>query len=155
MGKNVNLCSGASMLAGHLALIVAALFSGAAIYMNFAEQPARLKLDDQALLTQWKLSYKRGFIMQQPLAVIGCLLGLAAWWITGRLAFLAGGLFMIANLPWTVFGVMPTNKLLMQPDLASSGPKSRALIIKWNALHAVRSALCLLATLAFLVALSS
>jgi len=55
--------------------------------------------------------------------------------------------------PWTVFGVMPTNNLLMQTDLMASGPKSRALIIKWNALHTVRSALGLLATLAFLLAL--
>jgi anthrone oxygenase-like protein len=85
------------------------------------------KLDDRALLAQWKPSYKRGFIMQAPLAVIGCLLGFAAWWMTGRLAFF-GGLLMVASLPWTVFGVMPTNNLLMQTDLMASGPKSRALI---------------------------
>jgi Domain of unknown function (DUF1772) len=143
------------MLVGHLALVVAALFSGAAVYINFAEQPARLKLDDQALLAQWKPSYKRGFIMQAPLAVVGCLLGLAAWWTTGRLAFAIGGLLMIANLPWTVFVIMPTNKILMQTELSASGPRSRALIIKWNALHAVRSGFGLLATLAFLIALSN
>ncbi len=142
------------MLVGNLALVAAALFCGAAIYVNFAEHPARLKLDDRALLAQWKPSYKRGFLMQAPLAVVGCLLGLAAWWMTGRLAFACGGLLMIANVPWTLFGVMPTNKILMETEPATAGPKSRALIIKWGGLHAVRSGLGVLATLAFLIALS-
>jgi hypothetical protein len=68
------------MLIGHLALAVAALFTGAAFYVNFAEQPARMTLDDRSLLAEWKLAYSRGAVMQATLALVGFLLGAIAWW---------------------------------------------------------------------------
>jgi hypothetical protein len=136
---------------GLLALIVAAVFTGAAFYVNFVEQPARLTLDDRALLAEWKPSYKHGFAMQAPLALIGGVLGLIAWWQTGFGAFLIGAVLIVANWPWTLLGIMPTNNMLMQTDIAAASPQTRELIIKWGGLHGVRSALGALATLAFLI----
>jgi hypothetical protein len=139
------------MLLGHLALIVAAVFAGAALYINIAEQPARLLLDDEAMLAQWKPSYKRGFAMQAPLTIVGCLCGLIAWWQTRELGFLVGAILMIANWPWTLLGIIPTNNALIAIDPAAATPQTRALMLRWGGLHAVRTALGCLATIAFLL----
>ena len=142
------------MLFGILALMVGALFTGAAFYISFAEQPARLGLDDRALLAEWKPAYKRGTAMQAPLAIVGFVLGVTSWWLTGSVAFLIGGVLMLANWPWTLFGIMPTNKALMATELERAGPQSRALILKWNRLHSVRTGLGCLAIFANLIALA-
>jgi hypothetical protein len=138
------------MIFGDLALISASAFSGAALYINVAEQPARLRLDDQALLSEWKASYKRGFAMQAPLAFVGCIFGIIGWWHARELGFLVGAVLMVANGPWTFLGIMPTNNKLMATDTVNTTLQTRSLIVKWGTLHAVRSALGLLATMAFL-----
>jgi hypothetical protein len=142
------------MLIGHLALMVSALFTGAAFYINFAEQPARLKLKDRPLLTEWKTAYQRGAVMQASLALIGFIVGAIAWWQTGKPAFLAGALLMLAPWPWTLLVIKPVNDTLMATDPAKAGAKTRDLILRWNGLHAVRTALGALAVISFLFALS-
>ncbi|HEY2533096.1 MAG TPA: DUF1772 domain-containing protein [Xanthobacteraceae bacterium] len=138
------------MLAGQVALIIAAVFAGAALYVTVAEQPARLNLDDRALLAEWKPAYKRGTAMQAPLAIVGFVAGLWAWWQSGVWVWLLGAIIMIANWPYTLLGIMPTNNALMATDPAAAGNDSRKLIEKWASLHAVRTALGFAATLAFL-----
>jgi hypothetical protein len=49
---------------------------------------------------------------------------------------------------------MPTNRVLNATDENDAGPNSRALIVKWGGLHAIRTALGIAATLAFLWALN-
>ncbi len=143
------------MTIGLLALISAAIFTGAAFYVNFVEQPARLSIDDRALLGEWKPSYKRGTAMQAPLALVGCLLGSVAWWQASHPGFLIGAVAMIAPWPWTMIGIKPINDALLAIDLDKAGPPARALVVRWGALHAVRTALGALATLAFLWACMS
>jgi Domain of unknown function (DUF1772) len=141
------------MTIGLLALTVAALFSGAALYVNIAEQPARLLLDDRALLAEWKPAYKRGAIMQASLALIGFLLGFASWWRASHAGFLIGTIAIIAPWPWTLLVIKPVNDQLLATAPDQAGAASRALIVKWGTLHAVRTALGAVATLAFLWAL--
>ncbi len=138
------------MIAGQLAIIVSAVFAGAAVYINVAEQPARLSLDDRSLLLEWRPAYKRGFGMQAPLAVIGFLLGVLAWWQTETWRWIVGALILISNWPYTLLGIMPTNRKLMTTDPTAAGPESRRLVLKWGRLHAVRTALGFAATFSFL-----
>jgi hypothetical protein len=138
------------MVFGLLALIAAAFFTGVAFYVNIAEQPARLLLDDRALLLEWKPSYKRGAAMQAPLALLGCLFGAIAWWQTSHPGFLVGAVAIIAPWPWTLIGIKPVNDALLATELDRAGPQSRALVIRWGALHGVRTLMGTLATLGFL-----
>lgn len=141
------------MLAGHLALVAAAVFTGAAIYINVAEQPARLGLDDRALLAEWKPSYKRGLVMQASLAVVGGILGIAAWFATSDWRWMLGAVVLLANWPYTLVGIMPTNRRIEAITPERAGPEARKLIEHWGSLHAVRGMLGAGSTLIFLWAL--
>jgi Domain of unknown function (DUF1772) len=143
------------MVIGLLALMAAAIFFGAAFYVSVVEQPARLMLDDRALLAEWKPAYKRGAAMQAPLALLGFVLGMIAWWQSSHPGFLIGAIAIIAPWPWTLLGIKPTNDALLATDPERAGAASRARIVKWGTLHAVRTALGAIASLALLWACMS
>jgi hypothetical protein len=138
------------MIVGQLALIAAAAFAGAAIYVNVAEQPARLALDDRAMLAQWKRSYDNASVMQAGLALVACALGVIAFFLSHDWRWLLGALLILAPWPWTIFVIMPVNRRLKAtaPDAAPSD--TRAAVEHWGRLHAGRSAFGIAATLVYL-----
>jgi hypothetical protein len=138
------------MFAGQLALTIAAVFSGAAIYINIAEQPARLQLDNRSLLAEWKPAYKRGYVMQASLAVVGGLFGLVAFLSTLDWRWLLGAIVLLANWPYTIFVITPINRHLIDTPAEAATAETRLMIERWGALRAVRGALGLSATLIFL-----
>src|SRR5882757_1712270 len=138
------------MLVGQFALTIAAVFTGAAIYVNVAEQPARLQLDNRSLLAEWKPAYKRGYVMQASLAIVGGLFGLLAYLNTLDWRWLLGAVVLLANWPYTLFVIASTNNRLMETPLEAATAETRHMLEQWGVLHAGRSALGLAATLIFL-----
>ena len=80
-------------------------------------------------------------------------LGVAACLGTGDWRWLLGAALCLANWPYTLWGIMPTNRALMAADAATAGPSVHAGVRKWGRLHAVRSGLGLAAAAVFLWAL--
>lgn len=138
------------MLTGQIALIIAALFTGAALAISIAEHPARLALDDEDALRQWRASYKRAKPMQAALALAGGALALWIWWHSLNQLWLIGGLLLIANWPFTLLAIAKVNRRL---GTGGEGAETRALLEKWGRLHAVRTALGASATLVMFCAL--
>jgi hypothetical protein len=105
-------------------------------------------------LAQWKPSYAHGYAMQASLAVVSGILGLVTAWQTKDWRWVVGALLILANWPYTLLGIIPTNNKLKAIASDAAGPTSRALIETWGRLHAVRTTLGIAAALAYLWALA-
>jgi hypothetical protein len=139
--------------AGELALATAAIFAGGALYVSVAEQPARLSLDTQALLTQWKPSYERGAVMQASLAIMSGALGVLAFVLSYDWRWLVGAALILAPWPYTMLLIMPTNRVLKTTSPAQATDQTRGLILQWGRLHWGRTALGVFAVAAYFWAL--
>jgi hypothetical protein len=142
------------IISAQFALVTAAIFAGAAVYLSVAEQPARLRLDPKSLLKEWKPSYQRGFAMQASLALASAMFGLLAFWQSADWRWLLGAMLIFANWPFTVFVILPVNKRLEATSTDEADATTYGLVEQWGRLHAGRSALGLAATAVYLWAMN-
>jgi Domain of unknown function (DUF1772) len=133
-----------------IATFSAAVFAGAALYINVAEHPARMTLDTRFAAAQWAPSYRRATWMQAPLALLSLATGVASWLLGGGLGWAIAALLIGAVVPFTLIGIMPTNKALLAPGRDLGAEETRALLDHWAKLHLVRTVLSLAATILYL-----
>jgi Domain of unknown function (DUF1772) len=133
-----------------LATLSAALFAGAAIYINVAEHPARMGLETRAAALQWAPSYKRATWLQAPLAIVSLLCGVGAWLQGGGPGWLVAALFIGAVVPFTFAVILPTNHELLAAGRDLSSTETRQLLVRWGRLHAIRTTLSFVATVIYL-----
>jgi len=112
-----------------VATFACGVFFGAAVYINLVEQPARISCGTPLALTQWRPSYKRGTLMQAPLALI-------AWRFEGGTAWLVDGLLLLLVVPLTLVVILPTNKRLESQELDPRSEEAGRLLPRWGRLHA-------------------
>ncbi len=137
-----------------LATLAAGLFTGAALYVTAVEHPARMSCGSVLAITEFRPSYERGSVMQASLALIGALAAMVRWGLGGQLGWLLGGLLLGAVVPFTLIMILPTTELLLDRSLDPNSPDSVALLRRWGRLHAVRTAVSLVAFVAFVFLLA-
>jgi uncharacterized membrane protein len=144
----------ATTLAELIAALSSGLFTGASVYINLVEHPARMQTGIRPALAEFAPSYKRATVTQVSLVVAGFLSALAAWRSTTDVRWLIGGGLLVSVVPFTATAILPTNKKLLDPETANDLELAEKLLTRWGRLHAVRSVLSLASLLMFLFLLT-
>jgi Domain of unknown function (DUF1772) len=137
------------MIWGTFALAFAAAFTGASFYVNWVEQPARLKLDDAALLNEWGPSDSRGVSLLIALALVATIAGFIAYFGSEDVRWAFGAIVIILSWPYAFFVMSPLDnqiRSLRGSDVAAA----RALIRQWGIVESGMTAIGAAAVLIFL-----
>ena len=133
-----------------MATLTGSLFAGAALYVNVAEHPARMGLETRMAALQWAPSYERATWLQAPLALISLICGVAAWLLGAGVSWLIAALLVGSVVPFTFAVILPTNNKLLAPGRDLGSTETRALLVRWGKLHAVRTVLSLFGAAVYL-----
>jgi len=137
---------------GTLALAFAAAFTGASFYVNWVEQPARLALDEGALLSEWGPSDSRAVALLAALALLAAIAGFIAYFESQDVRWAFGALIIIASWLYAFFVMAPLDnqiRSLRGGEVAAA----RALVRQWGIVESGLTAIGLIAVLVFLWAL--
>jgi hypothetical protein len=138
------------MIVGSLALAAAGAFTGASLYVNYVEQPARLALTDDALIKEWEPSDHRGFIALAGLSAVAALFGFIAYRELDDVRWALGALVILATWPYTYLAIVPLNNRILALIGADAAHDARKVIDLWGKLELGLSAIGFLAVAIFL-----
>lgn len=113
-------------IAEFIAVFACALFTGAAIYVNLVEHPARMQCGVEIAATEFPPSHRRGAIMQATLAALGLLSSVAAWLSGASFWWIVAGVLLGSVIPFTLIAILPTNKRLLSLHLINTHSKRNA-----------------------------
>ena len=140
------------MLSGLIALVFAAAFAGAAVYVIWVEQPARLALDEEALLSEWTPSDRRGVALLAAFALAAAVAGFIAYFESEDVRWVFGALIVISSWPYAFFVMAPLNNQILSLRGKDVGA-ARALVRQWGMVESGFAAIGVLAVAMFLWAL--
>jgi anthrone oxygenase-like protein len=136
-----------------IAVLATTLFTGAAVYINVAEHPARMECGTALAATVFGPSYSRAAVMQAGLALVATTGAIGAWLMGAAVTWLIGALLIFAVVPFTLLVMLPANKRLLDPAIDRTSETVQVLLQHWGKLHAVRSALALAASILLVASL--
>jgi hypothetical protein len=111
-----------------IAVLATTLFTGAAIYINVAEHPARMECGTHLAATVFGPSYRRAAVMQAILAIVATASAISAWLTGAGTNWLIGGLLIFAVVPFTLLVIRPTNNRLLDPAIDHASDTAHRLL---------------------------
>jgi Domain of unknown function (DUF1772) len=143
-----------------VAVLAATLFTGAALYINFAENPARMECRTVVAATRLRpelppgggnAGYTRfaGHRCWHQCLVYWRCLSLYCKEPSCSASWLAGAVLIFAVVPFTLLAIRSTNNQLLDPAADRASDRVRRLLQRWGRLHAVRSLLALASSTVF------
>ena len=117
-------------IAEFCSVLACSLFTGASVYINLVEHPARMECGVEIATTEFAPSYRRATVMQASLAALGLLSSIAAWLAGATFWWLVAGALLGSVIPFTLIVILPTNKLLLSATMNRQSAQTERLLAR-------------------------